>query len=101
MKGPCAFDNSSHDHDSYEYDDYYFDSYDTDGNLKCLEWCEEQAKLIDHAVGCYYIPTLYDYYGSDYCIFLKSGVIAEEKMSAHEDRNLTDICWKFELGNIF
>ena len=65
------------------------------------EWCEKQATPIDHAVGCYYIPYSYDYYGSEGCIFLKSGIIDEEKMSAHEDGNVTEICWKLELGNIF
>ena len=98
MKGPCTFDTSDHDYFSYDHDVNYFYAHDTDGNLKCLEWCEKQAKLIDHAVGCYYGYDYYDF-SPDRCIFLKSGIITEEKVTPHEDGNVTDICWKFESGN--
>ena len=93
MKGRCAFQNQGYDYYNYDYD--Y--TYDTENEEKCLQWCEEKALLIEHAVGCYYAIDSYD---NRQCMFLKGGTIVQEKDSKPVDEDVTDVCWKFDLGDI-
>ena len=96
MKGRCAFQNQGYDYYNYDYD--Y--TYDTENEEKCLQWCEEKALLIDHAVGCYYAKDVSYDYGNAQCMFLKSGTIVQEEDSKPVDEDVEDVCWKFDLGDI-
>ena len=109
MQGKCEFERPDYEYEDYDYDyidDYVedYDEYDNkyDFEVQCLNWCEEKAKLLSRAVGCYFASAegfsrrfSKASVDSHTCVFIKTGVIVEKSANDSDIEEDQHVCWKF------